>query len=277
MKSIAILILLFSLPILKANAEVNYHDLKVEQRNYELKRNEEVRRTSQQASQETIDAAEQEKKLITQQLTAITGDEDTRYTIVVGDTLKVTYKDQNKLVTNVYQVNGEGEIAMPLIGNTKVVGMNRGDARAHLNELLTEYIRDPQLTVDVNTSGKYTVVGAAGPGVFPLEPDLSLMDAILRAGYDAHRANISAIFVMRGDREKPQILRLNIKKMMVKGDRSDNIIIKPNDLIYVPNTLFYDADTFKDKVFDYIADYYTLGGATIIKQRKPSSNGALEP
>ena len=219
-------------------------------------------------------ALEEEKRLITQQLTVITGDEDTRYIIVSGDTLKVIYKDRGDLASNVYQVNGQGEIAMPLIGNVKVAGMNRGDARSFLNEKLTDYIRDPQLTIEINTSGKYIVMGAAGPGVFNLEPDLSLMDAVIKAGYDSHRANLANVMVMRGGRDKPQILRLNLKKMMLKGDRSDNIAVKPNDLIYVPNTMFFDMDNFTNKVFTYIADYYTLGGATIIKPSSSSSSSS---
>ena len=59
---------------------------------------------------------------------------------------------------------------------------------------------------------------------------------------------------------------LNLKKMIRKGDRSDDIAVKPGDLIYVPNTYFYDFGQFKNKVFDYVLDYYTLGGSTILKQ-----------
>jgi len=256
-----------------SQAAVSYPDLSVEERAVAV-RNLAEKKFSQGNAKNPDTALEEEKKLIAQQMTIITGDEDTRYIIVPGDTLKVVYKDRGELVTNVYQVNGQGEIAMPLIGNAKVSGMNRGDARGFLNEKLAEYIRDPQLTLEINTSGKYIVMGAAGPGVFTLEGDLSLMDAVIKAGYDSQKANLANILVMRGGRDKPQILRLNLKKMMLKGDRSDNIAVKPNDLIYVPNTLFFDIDTFRDKVFSYIADYYTLGGATILNQQStPSSTG----
>ena len=60
--------------------------------------------------------------------------------------------------------------------------------------------------------------------------------------------------------------------MMLKGDRSDNIVVKPNDLIYVPNTLFFDADNFISKMFSFIADYYTLGGSMLIKQNTASTS-----
>jgi len=271
MKIAFIFILTMFSAVLKAQAAVNYQELSVEQRAVDL-HNLAERNLSESKPKDSDTALEEEKKLITQQLTIITGDEDTRYVIVPGDTLKIIYKDRGELTSSVFQVNGQGEIAMPLIGNVKVAGLNRGDARGFLNEKLKDYIRDPQLTVEINTSGKYIVMGAAGPGVFTLEPDLSLMDAVIKAGFDAHRANLANVLVMRGGRDKPQILRLNLKKMMLKGDRGDNIAVKPNDLIYVPNTLFFDADTFTNKIFSWIADYYTLGGATIIKQTTSSSS-----
>ena len=154
---------------------------------------------------------------------------------------------------------------MSLIGNAKVAGLNRGGARDLLNERLSEYIRDPQLTIDINTTGKYYVFGAAGPGVYVLQPNLCLMDALLKAGFGESRASLTNVVVMRGSRDNPQILRLNLKKMMVKGDLSDNIAIKPNDLIYVPTKATYITDVILDKLFGYIADYYTLGGNQILK------------
>jgi len=258
-----ILILVLFSANFKAQAAISYPDLSVEERAVDI-HNLTEKALAQGNAKDSDAALEQEKKLITQQLTIITGDEDTRYIIVAGDTLKVVFKDRGDLASGVYQVNGQGEIPMPLIGNVKVAGMNRGDARGFLNEKMSEYIRDPQLTIEINTSGKYIVMGAAGPGVFNLEPDLTLMDAVIKAGYSANRANLGTVLVMRGGRDKPQILRLNLKKMMLKGDRSDNIAVKPNDLIYVPNTWFFDADNLTSKVFSWIADYYTLGGAQII-------------
>lgn len=264
MRILFILILfLFSWNI-KSQATVNYPDLSVQEKAEDIHYIDE-KGLQQEASRNPEAALEEQKKLIGQQLTVITGDEDTRYTIVSGDTLKVTYKDRGELAGSLYQVNGQGEIPMPLVGDVKVAGMNRGQARAFLNERLEEYIRDPQLTVDINTSGKYYVFGSAGPGVFDLGPDLCLMDALLRAGFSESRANLASVVVMRGSKDNPQILRLNLKKMMVKGDRSDNIVIKPNDLIYVPTKFSYITDSILNKLFGYIADYYTLGGNQILK------------
>jgi len=258
-----LILALFSVDF-KAQAAVNYPDLSVQESaediHYQAEKN-----LKQENTQTADNALEEQKKLIDQQLTIITGNEDTNYIIVSGDNLKVDYKDRGELTSNVYQVNGRGEIVMPLIGSVKVAGLNRGDARAFLNEKLTDYIRDPQLAIEINTSGKYYVFGAAGPGVFVLQPDLCLMDALFKAGFGESRANLANVVVMRGSRDNPQILRLNLKKMMLNGDRSDNIAVKPNDLIYVPSKLTYITDSILNKLFGYIADYYTLGGNQILK------------
>ena len=261
--------------VFQAMADVSYKALAIEQRRNELKNVviRQVPRTEDKAIS-SEQAFEQEKKTVTEQLQTITGDEDVKYSIVSGDTVQVNYTDQGKVVSNIYQVNTQGEIAMPLIGQIKLSGMNRGEARTRLNELMGEYIRNPQLNIEINASGKYTILGAAGPGVFELKPDLHLMEALVNAGIDNQRANLTNVLVMRRGKDKPEVLKLNIKKMMRKGDRSDDIALKPNDLIYVPNSLFYDAENFKDKMFSYLADYYTLGGSMILtpKQKKTETN-----
>ncbi|MBF0571586.1 MAG: polysaccharide biosynthesis/export family protein [Candidatus Omnitrophica bacterium] len=259
---------LFFLGLMPQAQAVDYQALGIEyQQTKEI-----IKEQMENHAQATSDTFEEEKKTISNQMAIITGDEDTKYIIVPGDTLKVVYSDQGNMVENTYQVNSDGMIALPLIGGVKVNGMNRGQAREHLNELMSEYIRNPQLSIQINTSGKYTVLGAAGPGVFELQPNLRLMEALIRAGVQQSRANLANVLVMRPGKDKPQVLRLNVKKMMKSGDRSDDILIKPNDLIYVPNTFFFDFEQFKDKLFEYIADYYTLGGATILKPKQETIN-----
>jgi protein involved in polysaccharide export with SLBB domain len=249
----------------------NYKELGIERRTTQIKGMIAV--GAKNSSADDANALEEEKKLLTQQFSIITGDEDTRYTVVPGDTLLITYQDQGKPVNAVYQVNANGEIPLPLAGNIKVSGLNRGETRNVLNEALSAYIRDPKLSVEVNAAGKYTVLGAAGPGVFEIKPNLRLLEALIKAGYDTQRTNLATVLVIRGGREKPEVLKLNLKKMITKANSDDNIPVKPGDLVYVPNTMFYDFGVFKDKVFEYILDYYTLGGATILKQDTGATTG----
>lgn len=209
----------------------------------------------------TYNQYDREMDQIFSQLEVITGDEETRYIVVPGDTLTITYTDKDELIGAVYQVSGEGEINVPLIGVVKVNGLNRKQVREKLNELYGSYFRYPNVTLTVNASGRFMVVGSVmQPGVYYMQSNLTVMEAILNAGsYLKDEANMGSVMLMRGGLNTPEVRRLNLKKMLSKGDRRDNLIIKPGDLIYVPKTFISNLEKFKDTVYRYVSAYYGYG------------------
>ncbi|VAW48339.1 hypothetical protein MNBD_GAMMA03-2085 [hydrothermal vent metagenome] len=217
------------------------------------------------SSQSTVgyeyNSFEKEKELIFKQLKVITGDEETRYIIVPGDTMTISYMDRGKEQGYVYKVSSEGKIHLPLLGAVQVRGLNRRQARAILSEMFKEYIRHPKLKVTVNTSGRIIIVGAVRqPGLYLLQPNLTVMEAILKAGsYKKDDANLKSVLVMRGGTDNPIVKRLDLKKMLKKGDRSDDILVKPGDLIYVPDKFIVNLEKFKDTVYRYVSAYYGYG------------------
>ena len=74
-----------------------------------------------------------ERETIIRQLQIITGDEETKYLIVPGDTLSISFVDRSTKNESVYQVSGKGMITMPLIGEIKIQGLNRKQARDQLS------------------------------------------------------------------------------------------------------------------------------------------------
>jgi len=215
----------------------------------------------QQQSGYTYNSIEIERELLFKQLEIITGDEETRYIIVPGDTLTVSYDDRTKRVGATYKVSSDGMINLPLVGAIKVAGLNRMNARQVIEDMLHEYIRHPEVGISINTAGRYMVLGqVTSPGVYLLQPNLTIMEAILEAdGYDEDNSNLKSVLVMRGGLEKPIVQRLDLKKMIKTGDRSDNILVKPGDMIYVPRTFIANIDKFTDKIYRYVSSYYGLG------------------
>lgn len=76
------------------------------------------------------------------------------------------------------------------------------------------------------------------PGGFAYEPDRRLVDYLGYAGGPSVRAK-SSVVVVRGDPEKPEMLKINISKSM-KGNATDNPILKPGDVVYVPERVLTD-------------------------------------
>ncbi len=208
----------------------------------------------------------------------ITGDEETRYLIVPGDTVTVIFSDRGARNEAVYVISANGEIDLPLVGKIKISQLNRKQVREKIETVLKEYIRYPDVKIRVNAEGKYIVLGAVGaPGVYDLSQKLTVMGAVLKAGgYIKSEANLGSVMVMRGSAENPVITRLNLKKMYMSGDRSDNLYVKPGDLIYIPTTFIRHLENFKNNMFTLLLDYYTLGGTVPLTNKQKTVTTTTE-
>ncbi len=72
------------------------------------------------------------------------------------------------------------------------------------------------------------------PGVYDMEDDSRVLDAIARAGGAAERANTGNIGVIRdGPGGKPVVTTVSMNKMLA-GDASQNLILQNADVVYVP-------------------------------------------
>ena len=203
------------------------------------------------------------------QLQVISDNEDINYTIVEGDTLTIGFKDRDQVSRAAYKVSQAGEIFMPLLGAVKVAGLNRKQARDRVDMMMKEYIRDPRVNIAINADGRVMVFGAVmGPGIYNLSSKMSVMEAIFSAGgFIKQTAELGSVIVIRGPVEKPVILKLNLKKMIVRGDRSDDVPVKPGDFVYVPTSFISNLDTFWNSMQGLLMRWYGLGGTQPIKNR----------
>ena len=205
---------------------------------------------------------DKEREQIANQLMLFTENEDIKYIIVEGDTLTINYKDRDQANRAAYKVSQTGEIFIPVCGNVKVAGLNRRQARERVDLMLKEYIRDPRVTMTINTDGKVMIFGAVmNPGVLEIKPQWTVLEAILSAGgFNRQSAEMSSVILMRGPMEKRSILKINLKKLITRGDASDNIYIKPGDFVYVPMTFISNLDVFWGTMSKYLMWWYGLGG-----------------
>ena len=201
-----------------------------------------------------------ERETIIRQLEIITGDEETRYRIVPGDTLSISHMDRGEKVEAVYQLPANGLITLPLIGSVNIIGLNRKQAREKIEIAFKEFIRYPKVDIKINQDGRYMVAGEVDePGVFRLRANLTVMEAILAANFERTEVNLKSVVVMRGSPDNPVAKRLNLHKMITEGDRSDNIVVKPGDFIYVPKRFIANVEGFISTVYRYVSAYYGLG------------------
>ena len=98
------------------------------------------------------------------------------------------------------RVDSGGMIQVPLAGSINSAGLTLEQLSQEIRQRLTRYIRDPQVTVnlDETTTQSVTVYGEVKePGQFPIAGDLTLMRAIALANGFTTTANTHNVVVFR--------------------------------------------------------------------------------
>ena len=76
------------------------------------------------------------------------------------------------------------------------------------------------------------------PGGVKYTQDLTLVRAITQAGGLTQMAAGGRVDILRGKGEKKERIRVDVDKMMRAGDGSHDVLMKPDDIILVPQRLF---------------------------------------
>jgi polysaccharide export outer membrane protein len=153
-------------------------------------------------------------------------------------------------------VGPDGKVYYEMLGGIDVWGKTLSEARVAIEGGLKDYYRDNprvNLTIQEVGSKRVWVLGRLGtPGLYPLNGPTTLLDAISAAGGPAsgqtvaqlstggtvtmanpstNAGDLSQAFVVR----KGQPLPVNLHRLLVEGDMSQNIYLEPDDLIYLPS------------------------------------------
>jgi polysaccharide export outer membrane protein len=166
------------------------------------------------------------------------------YKIGPRDILKITVYEEPDL-TKTVRVTTLGMISFPLLGNIKVAGLTVTELERKLTELLAkDYLVDPQLSVFIEGyhSKKVFVLGAVNkPGAYELTGDATILELISRAGGITKEGGNSLIVLRtRFDAETganqvvSEPIVVDLDKLLVKGDISQNIMAQDKDIIHIP-------------------------------------------
>jgi polysaccharide export outer membrane protein len=149
-----------------------------------------------------------------------------------------------------FSIAPNGEISLPFVGRMKAAGLTVQQLETELTERLKKYIRQPEVVVDIAEmrSQPVSVIGAvATPGVYQLRGTKTLVEALSMAGGLRPDAGGTVKITRRreqgplplssaSDLGELSVAEVALRTMMEAGDPEQNIIVKPYDVISVPQS-----------------------------------------
>jgi polysaccharide export outer membrane protein len=141
--------------------------------------------------------------------------------------------------SGIWRLSPEGTIDYPLCGKVALSGRTASTAADALNQCLARYLRRPQVSVNIReyNSKKVFVFGEVQkPGTFPLEGEMSIIQAITLAGGFtklAAKNNTNVTRLVGGQERK---IRVPVEDIGV--GREKNFPLQPGDIIFVPESFF---------------------------------------
>jgi len=145
--------------------------------------------------------------------------DDGPYTLDAGDKLRIVVFGQDAL-SNSYQVDANGAVAMPLIGSVPARGLTTTQlANAIAGRLSQSFIRDPSVAVEVETYRPFFILGEVTyPGQYPYVAHMTVENAIAIAGGFTPRATKTAVTVTRKVQGVPARFSLPLNYPVRPGD-----------------------------------------------------------
>jgi len=168
------------------------------------------------------------------------------YVIGAQDVLSIAVYDQTD-IGGKYAVELDGSFTFPLVGRVQAGGLTIRSFEVELKKRLADgFFKNPQVTVAIEQyrSQRVFVTGEVrSPGAYPLTGDMTLIEALAKAGSTTSTASEEVVVVRgtkgvdgpiaidaAGDKE---ILRFNLKDLQSGAAAVRNIDLRDGDTIYI--------------------------------------------
>lgn len=164
------------------------------------------------------------------------------YILKPSDVIQVDVYQEPDLKKSV-RIEGDGSVALALIGKVKIAGMTVGEAQSLITDLYNrDYLVDPQvamLVVDFSPKVVRILGSVNRPGVVQIPPDrsLTLTEAIAGVNGISRLGNPKSVTIKRVDESgRATQMEVNFSKIVTDPDMQD-IILEEGDTIWVPERI----------------------------------------
>jgi len=164
------------------------------------------------------------------------------YLIGPGDTLQV-FVWRNPELSVTVPVRPDGRISTPLVEDMAAVGKTPTQLARDIEKVLSEYVRSPQVNVIVtkpeSAFSQVRVIGQVlKPAPVAYREGMTVLDAVLAVGGLTAFAAGNRARLVRAEDGKQVEIPIKLDSLMNKGDMSQNLKLKPGDVVVIPESRF---------------------------------------
>ncbi|KRB57277.1 SLBB domain-containing protein [Flavobacterium sp. Root186] len=159
------------------------------------------------------------------------------YILGPGDELQISIYGVQEYNANI-PVSAEGKISIQYVGQISVAGMPIEAATQKIKSAISNVystVRSGQSQVSVTLGQirtiKITVVGGKQPGNYSISSLATVYNALHLAGGPGKNGSYRNIELIRNNKV---FRNIDIYRFLVKGDQSDNVNLKDNDVVRIP-------------------------------------------
>lgn len=167
----------------------------------------------------------------------IVGNSD--YLISPHDVLDISVLGEEEL-SQIVRVSEKGSISFPLLGEVRATGYTPFQLEKRLEEQLEkDYLVSPSVNITIKEYSTISVLGQVKkPGSYEIKGRLTVTQAIALAGGLTKIASPNGTTVIRKLNGGEKTISIPLKDILEDGDLSNDIPLKPRDLIWVPESFF---------------------------------------
>ena len=164
------------------------------------------------------------------------------YIIGPGDVLQV-FVWRNPELSVTIPVRPDGKIATPLVENMVAVGKTAPQLARDMEGVLSEYVRSPKVNIIVTIAASaYSLVKVVGQVVHPqalsYREGMTVLDAVLAVGGLSQFASGNRARIVRVEHGQQTVIKVRLTDLVNGGDVGENVLLKPGDVLVVPQSLF---------------------------------------
>jgi polysaccharide export outer membrane protein len=168
--------------------------------------------------------------------TAATQDKSGEYRLHAGDSITVSVWKELDLQRKV-MIRPDGRFSFPLAGEVQAAGRTADEVRVEIENSLKKFIPEAVVTViieDFSGNRVYVIGQVNKPGMFIMNPSLTVLQALSLAGGSTPFAKLDGISIVRGSGAAQKTLPFRYSQVVEGKSLQQNITLDSGDVIVVP-------------------------------------------